>query len=312
MSPAVSAEPLWQLSGIRLFGPPVRWPRESFDLTIPAGRTALLGFSGAGKTSLINVLVGLSKPGEGSVRGPARLAWVPQDHGLWQKHAVREHLTLVGASSAESDALLDEFDLGRLGKYSAGVLSLGEAARLSVARALAQKAPVIVMDEPLAHVDSARAGKYWRAIREHIARANASFVFATHTAEIALTEAENAICLREGSVVFTGKVADLYENPASPELANFLGPANWLTPDDARRWLGESWNSARCIRPERLLIFPSENGAFTVSASRFFGAFAETEMRGADGVERTFFHRPAAALAQATRVSIAIIARNDQ
>jgi ABC-type Fe3+/spermidine/putrescine transport system ATPase subunit len=304
MSPAVSAEPLWKISGVRFFCPPVLWPREPIDLAIQPGRTVLLGPSGSGKTSLIEVLVQFAKPHGGSARGPARIAWVPQDHGLWQKHTVREHLTLVGATTEECDALLDAFDLDRPRDLPASILSVGESARLSVARALAQKAPVIVMDEPLAHVDSARAGKYWRVIREHIARTGASFVFATHSPEIALAEAEHAICLRDGAVVFSGKVSELYEQPTSEELANFLGPANWFTPDDARAWLGETWSNARCVRPERLVITPSETGAFTVNESRFCGAFAETELRGADGAVRAFFHRPASPPASGERSTI--------
>ncbi|MEO6788171.1 MAG: ATP-binding cassette domain-containing protein, partial [Chthoniobacteraceae bacterium] len=297
------------LSGIRFFGPPCNWPDDPFDLAIPPGRTALLGLSGAGKTSLIRLLVGFSKPAGGSVRGPARLAWVPQDHGLWHRHTVREHLTLVGSSAAKSYALLEEFDLDNRSRSTADTLSLGEAARLSVARALAQKPPVIVMDEPLAHVDSARTGKYWRAIREHIANTEASFVFATHTPEIALAEAEHAICLREGSVVFTGNVADLYESPASPELAEFLGPANWLTPDLAHQWLGESWDRAHCMRPERIAIEPAPGGPHTVGASRFLGSCAETTLRAESGESHTFIHRPAEALRPGLRVKVRALLR---
>jgi len=310
MSPAVSAEPLWQISALRFLRPPADWPREPFDLAIPRGRTALLGESGSGKTSLIEVLVGFAKQSAGSVHCPATLAWSPQDHGLWHAHTVREHLTLVGASAAESDALLAEFDLGRMAECKAATLSLGEAARLSVARALAQKAPVVVMDEPLAHVDSARSGKYWRAIRDHIARTEASFLFATHAPEIALDEADHAICLREGSPVFSGPVADLYERPASEELANFLGPANWLTPADAHTWLGKNWPAARCIRPERLVIVPEEEATSTVLASRFFGAYAETELRMGNGNTRAFIHRPPEAPAFGTRVRIGLTGTN--
>ena len=309
MSPAVSAEPLWQLSGVRFFGPPCIWPSEPFDLAIPPGRTALLGLSGAGKTSLIKVLTGFAKPSDGSVRGPARIAWAPQDHGLWNKHTVRENLTLTGASTAECDALLEEFDLAKVGKYSASVLSLGEAARLCVARALAQKSPAIVLDEPLAHVDTARSGKFWGAIREHVSRTHASFVFATHTPEIALAEAEHAICMREGNIAFTGKVADLYENPASPELADFLGLANWITPDVARRWLGETWASARCVRPERLSIEPAADGAHTVSDSRFLGSCAETVLRSKSGETQTFIHRPPDAPRTGMRVKVRALLR---
>lgn len=297
-------EPLWKISNVRYFSGAADWPAVPVALDIPRGRTAILGPSGAGKTSLIEVLVGFKRPMTGEAKVPSSLAWVPQDHGLWPAHTTREHLTLVGASAAKAEQLLAAFDLAEVGASRAGELSLGEGARLSVARALAQNAPVVVMDEPLAHVDSARVGKYWRVIREQIASTGASLVFATHQPEDALAEAEHAICLRAGSPIFQGPIAQLYREPADEELAACLGPANWLTPDDARVWLGESWKISHCVRPERLLIAP--DGPLTVVASRFCGAFAETELRADDGATRIFLHRPEQAMAVDTKVKILV------
>lgn len=297
-------EPLWKISNLRYFSGVVDWPAVPVELVIPSGRTAILGPSGAGKTSLIEVLVGFKRPLTGEASGPASPAWVPQDHGLWPAHTAREHLTLVGASVAQAEQLLASFDLADVGAFRTGDLSLGEGARLSVARALAQNAPVIVMDEPLAHVDSARVGKYWRVIREHIASTGASLVFATHHPEIALAEAEHAICLRAGSPVFHGPISQLYREPPDEEIARCLGPANWLTPDDARVWLDESWKNSRCVRPERLVVVP--DGPLTVAGSRFYGAFAETELRTNDGATRIFLHRPEQAMAVDTKVNILV------
>ena len=297
-------EPLWKLSNVRYFSGVVDWPVAPVTLDIPRGRTAILGPSGAGKTSLIVVLVGFKRPLTGEANGPSSPAWVPQDHGLWPAHTAREHLTLAGASTTKAEQLLAAFDLTEVGTSRAGDLSLGEGARLSVARALAQNAPVVVMDEPLAHVDSARVGKYWRVIREHIASTGTSLIFATHHPEIALAEAEHAICLRAGSPVFHGPISQLYREPPDEELARCLGPANWLTPDDARVWLDESWKISRCVRPERLVVVP--NGPFTVAGSRFYGAFAETELRTPDGTTRIFLHRPEQAPAVDTKVKILV------
>jgi len=123
-------------------------------------------------------------------------------------------------------------------------------------------------------------------------------------AEIALAETENAVCLRNGGAAFDGKIADLYARPASEELANFLGPANWLTPADARLWLRAEWPEARCVRPERLLLAPAQDVAATVVSSRFLGAFAETELRNTDGTLRMFIHRPPGQLPHGMRVHI--------
>lgn len=303
MSANVSAKPLWQIDGVQTRMGRRAWPAEPLNLSIPNGRVAVLGFSGAGKTTLLNLLTGFSSPERGKIHGPEKIAWVPQDHGLWLAHTVAEHLTLVGMSDGEMRAFLEAFDLAHLASFKAEVLSIGEGARLAVARALAQKAPVLVMDEPLAHVDSARAAKYWQVIRSIANNAGMSIVLATHQAERALAEADQAICLRDGEVIFQGPMATLYETPSTPELASFLGPANWFTPEEADQWLGENWIAPRCIRAERLSILPASDGC-TVVASRFLGSHAETELKHASGATRLFVHRPASGLPIGARVCV--------
>ncbi len=278
-------------------------------LTIPRGITALLGASGAGKTSLLNVLAGFEKPSSGKLHGDTRVAWAPQGDGLWPGCTAGEHLTECGATKAAADAVLGAFDLAHLATTKPSKLSRGEQSRLALARALAMTPRTLVLDEPLAHVDSARSARFWRVIREHVRSTGASLIFATHAPEIALAEAEHVICVQDGSVVFTGKVADLYDSPASPELADFLGPANWLTPDLAQQWLGESWGSARCVRPERVFIETSPDGPHTVCDSRFLGSCAETTLRSECGETHTFIHRPAEAPRAGLRAKLHLLLR---
>ncbi|HZJ15020.1 MAG TPA: ATP-binding cassette domain-containing protein, partial [Chthoniobacteraceae bacterium] len=257
-------DPLWQLAGVSLE------PSRLHDVTlvIPRGVTAMLGWSGAGKSSLLNLLVGFERPDRGSLAGSPRCAWVPQDGGLWPQCTVREHLEIARRSSDGIDALLAQFDLREKDATRPGSLSQGEQSRLAVARALAANAEVLVMDEPLAHVDPARCGKYWNVVREHLARTGASLVFATHEPEAVLGEAQRVICLREGRVLHEGAVAELYARPPNAELMSFLGPGNWFEPEDARHWLGDDISAARCFRPEQIEIEPAENGASRVDSAR--------------------------------------------
>ncbi len=149
MSAAVSAEPLWQIEGVQLWHGRRAWPDEPLSVAVPSGRVAVLGFSGAGKTTLLNLLAGFQSPERGTIRRPAKVAWVPQDHGLWLKHSVLDHLILAGATAEEARQLLADFDLLARASARAEILSIGEGARLAVARALAQKSPVLVMDQIL-------------------------------------------------------------------------------------------------------------------------------------------------------------------
>ena len=296
----MQADALFTLERVTL--PPARLREVS--LTIRRGITAVLGPSGAGKTSLLNILAGFEKPASGKLAGDTRVAWAPHDDALWPGCTAREHLTECGATVEAADALLASLDLAHQADARPARLSRGERNRLALARALAMAPRTLVLDEPLAHTDTARSGRFWSVLRDHIAGTGASLIFATHSPEIALAEAENAICLRDGEVRFTGKVAELYENPASQELADFLGPSNWFTPEDARAWLGATWGAPRCLRPERLTICTAESSGTIVVKSRFLGAYAETDVRAPDGTARTFIHRPALPPARDAHVCI--------
>lgn len=295
---------LWTLNDVSLAGR--QSPRlDGVSLQIADGVSAVIGQSGAGKTSLLNLLVNFERPDQGDVEFHGATTglpvyWSPPTYGLWPHLSVREHLSTV--SNTPNDApqieqLLSVFDLTRLADARPGSLSLGERSRLSVARALASGASVLVMDEPLAHVDPARFGACWDAIREHCVAHQTSLVFATHSPEVVLREADHVVCLTDGKVSYAGDVQDLYEQPASVELALMLGPCNWLADDDAPRWIPALPDSASihgCIRPERLSICLDQGGPAKVEAARFAGSSEEVDLvHLQDGSRRTFIHRPA-------------------
>ena len=319
------ALPLWQLESVGL-------GQRLCEVTlhIESGVTAILGESGAGKTTLLNLLVGFEKPEVGKLlggfsRGMHRipLFWVPADGGLWPHLTVEEHIAAMmdGVPSTDSALWLgfakraepvlgaplrwlEAFDLTHRRESRPDTLSAGEQARLSVARALAADAAVLVMDEPLVHVDPSRVGKYWQIIRRHVAEKGSSLVFATHSSRAVLAEAQRVICLHEGRVKYHGEVEELYWRAATPELAACLGEANWLEPEAARLWLQREVPAARCFRPEQVSIHPDGQSPFVVESSRFQGALAEVEVRHEPtGAVRTFYHRPASNhLAQGARV----------
>jgi ABC-type nitrate/sulfonate/bicarbonate transport system ATPase subunit len=282
------------------------------SLTIPSGITAVLGGSGAGKTTLLEVLVGFLHPHRGSVRfhapgGGVPLYWAPEDGGLWPHLTVREHLEVVRSTEADTEALLDAFGLGDCATQRPNSLSLGQCGRLNVARALATGARVLVMDEPLAHVDPARAGRYWHALRERIERSGASLLFATHEPRRAIQHAQTAICLDDGRLAFTGSVAALYREPPNEALAWSLGETNWLVPPEAERWLGKALDHPS-RRPEQIEVIPDERGASSVTQSRHLGEFVESDLQHESGAERRFYHRAGMALVPGTRVVVRLLA----
>jgi ABC-type multidrug transport system ATPase subunit/DNA-binding beta-propeller fold protein YncE len=279
------------------------WGRPRLDipaLDVPSGITAVLGISGAGKTTLLNLLCGFARPDGGRVesflaRNNGRLPvfWVPQNDGLWPHRTASAHLEQVQNGAAPPREWLADFNLEDHALKTPEQLSHGERNRLAIARALASGAGVLVLDEPLAHVDPARIGDYWKVIRERCQETGTSLVIATHSPEVALSEAEHAICLRNGKVLYSGPIRQLYHSPRTPEEAALLGPANWLSPNESRQWLGVPADGDRCYRPEQIVV-ESANGPFVVEESRFAGSFAEVALRDPrTATTRRFFHRPA-------------------
>lgn len=193
----------------------------------------------------------------------------------------------------QDSSLLKSFDLLEVAEQRPNVLSAGERSRLAVARALASRAAVQVMDEPLAHVDSGRLHKYWQVIRDALLHDDSSLLFATHSPETVLREAEHVICLDRGTVVWQGPVLDLYEHPPDERVARFLGPANWFAREHSQTWLGNVALTSPCIRPERLQIVPDETGSCRVVRSRFAGSIAEVELVQPETQQaQVFYHRP--------------------
>jgi ABC-type multidrug transport system ATPase subunit len=280
---------LWTLAHVNL-GP---GRLKDVSLSIPYGVTAVLGWSGAGKTSLLNVLVGYEKAGRGIVHGPRSFYWSPQNHGLWPHCTAREHLKIVRCPAERIDEILAAFDLADRGDMRPPELSEGERARLSVARALAAPTPVLVMDEPLSHVDPARVGRYWAVIRQVLEADGRSLVFSTHAPKAAMSQAQFVVCMREGRVLHTGAIADVYARPPSEEVMECLGPGNWLTPAEAELWLDETIAEPRCFRPEQIAVEPSHISHIVVRESRFLGSIAEVELRHVNAAAaRRFLHRP--------------------
>ncbi len=286
MTPATST--FWELRDVRLDGD--RQPRLWVDhLEIGDGHTAILGPSGAGKTSLLNLLVAYEHTDLGQVhchipRSGTRLPlfWVPSDGGLWPQASVAEHLRSVLPPESSPDRtgiLLEMFDLVERTDARPAELSAGESSRLSTARGLAAGARVLVADEPLVHVDPARLACYWSEMIEDCHRENTSLIFSTHAPEQALRHADRVIGLCEGRMIADGNTQELYRTPPSREAAECLGPVNWFTAEQALAWELATEETEFGIRPRDLLVIPDESGPVEIVSSREVGATRETRLR---------------------------------
>lgn len=316
---------LWTLNSVSLSGRD-RPRLEGLNAIVPFGRVAILGASGSGKTSFLNLLVGFERPDAGQITFHADdcrqsfdqipLFWSPADYGLWPHLTVREHLQAVSSSADREviDSLLDDFGLLSVCDSLPGRLSQGERSRVSVARAIAAQPLALVFDEPLEHVDMTMREHCWRRLRERVEATRCSFVFSTHSPERVLSEAEWCLCLERGRLVWSGPVQELYSHPATPALAEFLGPCNWLAAPISRL----SASTSVChtepspvpVRPERLQIISTPDGPYCVESERFMGTLSEVELIDvATATRHRYYHRPPGQqLSPGSRVSLRVVA----
>ncbi len=188
---------------------------ENFSLEIEEGKiTCLLGASGCGKTTLLNMLAGLT-PYEGKIENvPARISYIFQQERLLPNLTVKQNVALVLGRHADEEKIsqiLEKVELsGKENAYPAE-LSGGQAQRVSIARAFAYPSGLILMDEPFSSLDTALKirlmGVFCRLWEEEKRTA----VFVTHDAEEAYMLAHRAILLRGGRVA-----ADLREDSPVP------------------------------------------------------------------------------------------------
>lgn len=313
------SSPLWTFNNLTLAGD--HRPRlDNISGVISSGVTAVVGHSGAGKTSLFNVLVALEKPSAGTVdfQNSAPVSgnlkpfslpvfWVPQDSGLWAHLPAIEHLAAVferdslvsGSGMRDSreflDKLLSDFDLSDRRQALPSELSRGEQSRLAVCRALTANPAVLIMDEPLAHVDPTRRPAYWKRIRKHLQTTGASLLFSTHEPDVAVRESEFVVCMKQGKIIHSGMTQDVYHRPISRAVAEFLGPLNWFEPGEQTNWFtpDDESKSAIAVRPENLDMQVDQNGNAEILSFQFCGGYSETRLKHIEtAAEKTIIHRP--------------------
>ena len=194
-------------------GPSAVVALRGFDLVVEPGEIiALLGPSGSGKSSVLQLLCEWELPDEGSIewgpdlagasRGWQQLSVVPQGLGLLGELSVRENVELparLGAPVGDVDRLLEALGLAALADRRPVETSLGEQQRAAVARAVAVSPRLLLADEPTSNQDGRSATLVLDEIA-HCAAAGAGCVVATHAAEVA-ERADRVVELRGGVVV---------------------------------------------------------------------------------------------------------------
>ena len=225
----------------------LRYSRPGFsldlDLELPEGAYGvLLGASGCGKSTALRLVAGLLEPEGGSVRlagrellGLAperrRVGMVFQDYALFPQLSVRRNIEygprLRGAASEERRKLSQElgkaFRIEGLLERRPASLSGGEQQRVALARSVAARPELLLLDEPLSSLDAALRRALRGEIRERIKDAGLSALHVTHDLEEALAIADRLFIMDGGRVVEAGDPEAIYARPGSAFAARFLG-----------------------------------------------------------------------------------------
>ncbi|MFI6775002.1 ABC transporter ATP-binding protein [Nocardia sp. NPDC050412] len=197
---------------------------ENVSFTVPSGTTAaLVGPAGAGKSTILRILLGLLQPtsGTAAVGGPGSrrragsavvVGGMLQPRGLHPARSARDHLLVYAAAAGVEDARVDEViqvvGLGDSAKTRAGELSAGPQTRLALATALLGDPQLLILDEPLAGLDAAERAWLADFLRRHTRRGGSVLLSSESLANV-IPMADNIIVVSEGSVVYQGTPARL-------------------------------------------------------------------------------------------------------
>ncbi|MFC8406493.1 ABC transporter ATP-binding protein [Streptomyces griseoincarnatus] len=216
------------------------------DLTVPEGSFfALLGASGCGKTTTLRMIAGLEEPTAGTVHlGDQDVTALPPYkrpvNTVFQSYALFPHLDIyenvafglrrrgIKSVKKQVEEMLELVQLGEQARKKPHQLSGGQQQRVAVARALINHPKVLLLDEPLGALDLKLRRQMQLELKRIQTEVGITFVHVTHDQEEAMTMADCVAVMNAGRVEQLGTPADLYENPRTTFVANFLGTSNFI------------------------------------------------------------------------------------
>ncbi len=211
---------------------------EDITFTVPQGSYGIvIGPTGAGKTTLVEAIAGLVPTTRGRlVLGGTELTHAPPEKrrlSLVYQHAylvphltVRENVGYGSASSKTTVEMLERFGLGEVAGRNVRVLSGGERQLVALARALARRPEVLLLDEPFAALDPRRRVSVRRELRTVYFERRFTVLQVTHDFHEAGLLGDVGVVLDRGRLLQVGRPEDLFRHPASPVVADFLGAEN--------------------------------------------------------------------------------------
>lgn len=226
---------------------------KGLGLSVAPGEVvSLLGASGSGKTTLLRAIAGLIHPDAGRITlggtevfGPGvlvpaerrRIGMVFQDYALWPHMTVEGNLAFALSSQrlapAESRArIAHALEVTRLSEYAGRhpqALSGGQQQRVAIARCLASRPALMLFDEPLSNLDAALREDLRVEMMDLVRREATTVVYVTHDQAEAMAVSDRIAVMRLGEIAQCDRPEVLYDRPATPFVASFIGGFSLLT-----------------------------------------------------------------------------------
>jgi sulfate transport system ATP-binding protein len=289
------------------------------------GITTLLGPSGSGKSTVLRVVAGLERPDSGQVRFGDQdvTALAPQHRGVgfvFQSYALFKHMNVrrniafgLGVRKVakdEADAKVDELlalvQLDGLGERYPSQLSGGQRQRVAFARALAIEPKLLLLDEPFGALDAQVRVELRDWLRRFHDERHVTTLLVTHDQEEAMEVSDHVVVMHEGRVAQAGPPQQVYDHPATPFVASFVGGSNVLAGKvvDGRVSVGAmavSMNDGGApdgaavqayVRPHDVTLTKATAASPAPSAARvermaWLGGYVKLSLKLADGVPMT-------------------------
>ncbi len=248
---------------------------------------SLLGPSGCGKTTLLRILAGFEYADSGEVRLRGQdVSQLPPNqrsvNTVFQNYALFPHMSVAdnvafGLKMRKIPAneikervgkVMEMVEIGQFAARKPQQLSGGQRQRVALARALVNEPQVVLLDEPLSALDRKLRMSLQVELMRLQSRLNLTFIFVTHDQEEALTMSDRLAVMNKGRIEQLGVAEEMYEKPATPFVAKFLGSSNLIVgtvigPNRVRTVLGElevrdalpaSGEVQLSIRPEKIQL----------------------------------------------------------
>lgn len=309
----------------------VRKHRPGFELDVnldlpDSGVTVILGPSGSGKTTLLRLIAGLEKPLSGHIKvgnavwadSDLRICQPPQQRRVgmvFQDYALFHHMTVAAnvgfglprqGRKERVDAWLQRLHLQTLADRYPHQLSGGQRQRVALARALVTEPDLLLLDEPFAALDTHLRRQLRDQLLEVVAQLQQPVLMVTHDLEEASYLADNIGVMEAGRIRRLGPTAEVFQNPASVEVARAMGWRNLLPVQTIQQdVVSGSWGSMSLDReadmdtawlgicPEHLRPVAEEASGLSARVIRIteLGGIRELICELQDGTQLTL-HRP--------------------